>query len=37
MAGARILVVVQDDLSMAEGSMRGNHDGTSYIQIKDHL
>jgi hypothetical protein len=26
----------QEDLPMAEGSMRGNHDGASFIPIEDH-
>ena len=30
-------IVAQDDLPMAEGSMRGNHDGASFIPIEDHL
>ena len=27
----------QDDLPMAEGSIRGNHDGAFLIPIEDHL
>ena len=30
-------IVAQEDLPMAEGSMRGNHDGASFIPIEDHL
>ena len=30
-------IVAQDDLPMAEGSMRGNHDGALFIPIEDHL
>jgi hypothetical protein len=30
-------IVAQDGLLMAERSMRGNHDGVSFIPIEDHL
>jgi len=30
-------IVAQVDLPMAEGSMRGNHDGAPFIPIEDHL
>jgi hypothetical protein len=28
-------IVARDNLPMAEGSMRGNHDGASFIPIED--
>jgi hypothetical protein len=31
------IIVGQDDLAIAEGSIRGNHDGACLIPIEDHL
>ena len=31
------IIVGQDDLAIAESSIRGNHDGACLIPIEDHL